>query len=283
MILRWLFGKFSQQGGAGMKGYFPIKLLIDELALYGLEPSIIRRDTEHFTKAHCIVTEDFRDEGLTDDDLIRLAPAGFVHLDLMNSVTYLAAIAEDTWFYSEAPARRVSDRIQNLQNQYNADIAIANARDVLAFFEEERTKAVTSTNAIIDRGTYEQLSDISVIPDAINALERSLTTPSWAAAYARFPAKNNATGTVVNVKDFGVFVELEPGICGLIHASRLPLGFKKLEQFSYGERIIVEIQSVNAIKKRIDMVYVGPAPEEHLTDIQQMTLEMLPSNATEPC
>jgi S1 RNA binding domain/Type I restriction enzyme R protein N terminus (HSDR_N) len=282
MILRWLFGKFSQQGGAGMKGYFPIKQLIDELALCGLEPSVIRRETEYLTKAYCIVTEDFRDEGLTDEDLIRLAPAGFVHLDLLTSVTYLAAIAEDTWFYNDAPARRVANRIQDLQNQYNADIAIANARDVLAFLEEERTKAVASTNAIVDQGTYEQLSDISAVPGAINALERSLTTPSWAAAYVRYPPTTNATGTVVNVRDFGVFVELEPGISGLVHASRLPLGFKRLEQFSYGERIIVEIQSVNAIKKRIDMTYVGPAPEEPLTNNDQMTLDMLPPSDAEP-
>jgi len=127
------------------------------------------------------------------------------------------------------------------------------------------------------KGAYEQLSDISALPDAISALERSLTTPSWAAAYARFPAKSNVTGTVVNVKDFGVFVELEPGISGLIPAQRLPVGFKKLEQFSYGERVIVEIQSVNAIKKRIDMSYVGLAPQENLSEIEQITLETLPS------
>jgi hypothetical protein len=282
MILRWLFGKFSQQGGPGMKGYFPIKRLIDELGIYGLEPSIIRRDVEYLAKAQGIVTEDFRDEQLTDDDLIRLAPAGFVHLDLMTSVTYLAAVAEDTWFYDEAPARRIAERIKNLQNHYNADIAIANARDALTFFEEERAKAIESTNAIIDRSGYEQLSDISTIPDAINALERAMTTPSWAAAYTRFPANSNATGTVVNAKDFGVFVELEPGLSGLIPASRLPLGFKNLEQFSSGERVIVEIQSVNAIRKRIDMSYVGPAPEEKCRDIEQMTLEMLPSSDTEP-
>ncbi len=121
MILRWLFDKFSQQGGVGLKGYFRIKLLIDELVLYGLEPSIIRRDVEYLTKARCIVTEDFRDEGLTEEDLIKLAPAGFVHLDLMSSVTYLAAIAEDTWFYTEPPARRVADRIQHIPNHYMAD------------------------------------------------------------------------------------------------------------------------------------------------------------------
>lgn len=77
------------------------------------------------------------------------------------------------------------------------------------------------------------------------------------------------------MRDFGVFVELEPGISGLIPVPRLPLGFKKLEQFSFGERIVVEIESVNPIRKRIDMSYVGPAPEENLTEIQQMTLDML--------
>ena len=200
----------------------------------------------------------------------------------MNSVTYLAAIAEDTWFYEETPARHITERIQNVQNHYNADVAIANARDVLGFLWEQRTRNVAAANAIVDPGTYEQLSDISSIPSAIDALERSLTTPSWAAAYGRFPAKSNATGTVANVKDFGVFVELEPGISGLIPATRLPLGFKKLEQFSYGERIVVEIQSVNAIRKRIDMSYIGPAPEENLSGIEQLTLEMFPPSDTNP-
>jgi small subunit ribosomal protein S1 len=163
-----------------------------------------------------------------------------------------------------------------------ADTAIANARDVLTFFQEERAKAIASTSAIIDLGAYEKLSDLSAAPDAIDSLERSLTTPSWAAAYGRFPTKSNATGTVVNVKDFGVFVELEPGISGLIPAQRLPLGFKKLEQFTYGERVIVEIQSVNAIKKRIDMSFVSPAPEENPADTAQMTLEMMPASDLEP-
>ena len=276
MVLRWLFGKFSQQGGAGLKGYFPIKAAIEDLGIYGLEPSIIRRDVEYLTKAHCIITEDFRDESLADEDLIRLAPAGFVHLDLLTSVTYIAAVAEDTWFYDEPVARRIADRIQLLDNHYNADTAIANARDVLEFLLAQRTQAIASTNAIIDRGVYEDLSDLSVITDAILSLERSLTSPTWAAATLRFPPQSTPTGTVVNVKDYGVFVELEPGISGLIHASKLPLGFRKFEQFSFGERLVVEIVSVNAIKKRIEMSYVGPAVDEELSDIQQLTLEMLP-------
>ena len=277
VILRWLFGNFSLQGPAGLKGYFPIKHLIDQLGLYGLSPAIIRRDVEYLSKSHCIVTEDFRDEALSDEDLVRLAPAGFVHLELLMSVTYLAAIAEDTWFYSEQTARRVATRIQASENQYNADTAIANAREVFEFFLQERTKTIASINTILDQELYEKLSDLSIVSDAIANLERSLTTPSWAAASSRFPLRSNATGTVMNVMDYGVFVELEPGVSGLIHASRLPLGFKKLEQFSYGERLVVEILMINSIKRRIDMAYVGPAPDRSSTDEIQLLLELPPN------
>jgi hypothetical protein len=48
------------------------------------------------------------------------------------------------------------------------------------------------------------------------------------------------------------------------------------EQFSPGERIVVEIISVSAVRQRINMSYVGPAPHETLTDVEQITLEMLP-------
>lgn len=277
VILRWLFGNFHLPGPAGLKGYFPIKNLVDELSIYGISPAIIRREVEYLTKSHCVVTEDFREEALSDEDLVRLAPAGFVHLELLTSVTYLAAIAEDTWFYSEQIARRVAARIKALENQYDADTAIANARDVFEFLSDERTKAVASINAIMDRHTYEKLSDISVFSGAIAGLERSLTTPPWAAAGVRFPPRSTAAGTVINIMDYGVFVELEPGITGLIHASRLPLGFRTLDQFSYGERLLVEILAVNAIKRRIDMAYAGPASDAPSMDTGQLTLEMPPT------
>jgi S1 RNA binding domain len=279
ILLRWLFGKFSQQSGTSVKGYFPISLAIEELGVYGLEPPIIRREIEYLTTAHCIITEDFREERLTDQDLIRLSPAGFVHLDLMTSVTYLAAVAEDTWFYSEEAARPVANRIRSVDTHYEADTAIANARDLFKFLSTLRDAVVSSTDAIFGHAIYEQLTDLSAIPSAIDGLERSLTSTPWVGAHLRFPVKTTAVGTVVNVRDFGVFVELEPGISGLIYAKRLPPNFMTLEQFAPGERLTIEIVNVNAIKKRIEMSYIGPAPQEPLNEIEQLKLEMLPPSS----
>jgi Type I restriction enzyme R protein N terminus (HSDR_N)/S1 RNA binding domain len=282
ILLRWLFGKFSQQSGTSVKGYFPISLAIEELGVYGLEASIIRREVEYLTKAHCIISEDFREESLTDQDLIRLSPAGFVHLDLLNSVTYLAAVAEDTWFYSEDAARPIANRIRSTDTQYQADTAIANARDVFQYLATERETAVASMDAIFGHAIFEQLTDLSAIPGAIDALERSLTSAPWIGAYSRFPAKSTAVGTVVNVRDFGVFVELEPGISGLIPVKRLPVNFMTLEQFAPGERLTIEIVSVNAIKKRIEMSYIGPAPKEPLSEIEQLALDIFLPLGTRP-
>jgi hypothetical protein len=274
VILRWLYGKFSQQGRAGLKGYFPISAAIDELSKYGFEPEIIRREVEYLAKAHCVVTEDFRVESLSDEDLVRLAPAGFVHLDLIKSATYLAAVAEDTAFPSEDIAKRVVARIGALEDQYNVDTVIANARDVLGFFSEQRRAILSSMDAILDRGVYEELSDLSDVPEAINALERSIAGPSWVSVAERFPPGSKAVGTVVNVREFGVFVELEPGITGLIHASRLPLGFARLGEFEYRERITVQVLHVYPVKRRIELAYVDSPAETPPADFGQLDLDI---------
>ena len=221
------------------------------------------------------MTEDFRVESLSDDNLVRLAPAGFVHLDLLKSATYLAAIAEDTAFPTEEIAKRVTARIGALEDHYNIDTVIANARDVVGFFSEQRDKILSSLDAIIDRDIYEQLSDLSDIPEAINALERSVAGATWTSVAQRYPLGRNVMGTVVNVRDFGVFAELEPGITGLIHASRLPLGFANLGQFAYRERIIVQILGVYPVKKRVELAYVGTPLERMIAGVGQLTLDLL--------
>ena len=78
----------------------------------------------------------------------------------------------------------------------------------------------------------------------------------------------------MNVRDFGVFVELEPGITGLIHSSRLPLGFTRLEQFAYRERVLVEIIEVYPVKRKIDLAYVGTPKQPSLADVGQLAFDI---------
>ena len=50
---------------------------------------------------------------------------------------------------------------------------------------------------------------------------KQLTTDPWADILERFPIGSKHQGMVRNLTNFGVFVELEPGIDGLIHVSDL--------------------------------------------------------------
>src|SRR5207237_2292898 len=43
----------------------------------------------------------------------------------------------------------------------------------------------------------------------------------WATVAQRFPMGSRVTGKVVRLTDFGAFIELEPGVDGLLHISQM--------------------------------------------------------------
>ncbi len=53
---------------------------------------------------------------------------------------------------------------------------------------------------------------------------KQLQRDPWEDVSERFPARGAFSGTVVRTTDFGVFIELEPGLDGLIHVSQLQPG-----------------------------------------------------------
>jgi small subunit ribosomal protein S1 len=50
---------------------------------------------------------------------------------------------------------------------------------------------------------------------------KQLVQNPWTTAVDRYPANSTVSGTVTRIADFGAFVELEPGLEGLIHVSEL--------------------------------------------------------------
>lgn len=68
-----------------------------------------------------------------------------------------------------------------------------------------------------------------------------------------------AQGVVRKVMDFGVFVELAPGIEGLLHVSELGGGDRHPNsQFNVGQPLLVTVQSIDRDRKRISL---APAPK----------------------
>ncbi|MEX2285605.1 MAG: S1 RNA-binding domain-containing protein [Planctomycetaceae bacterium] len=84
---------------------------------------------------------------------------------------------------------------------------------------------------------------------------RQLTQNPWAAAADRYPAGQTVSGQVTRITDFGAFVELEPGLEGLIHISELEYRRVKRvdEVLKVGQTVVAKVLEVDSERKRIGL------------------------------
>jgi small subunit ribosomal protein S1 len=78
----------------------------------------------------------------------------------------------------------------------------------------------------------------------------------WMVLKDRYPVGSVINGRVKNFTDFGVFVEVEEGIHGLIHVSDLSWSKRPKDPSEYvkkGERIDVKVLEVDPIKQRLSL------------------------------
>jgi small subunit ribosomal protein S1 len=84
---------------------------------------------------------------------------------------------------------------------------------------------------------------------------KQLQEDPWKTVAERYEVGKEITGTVTNLTDFGVFVEIEEGIEGLVHVSEIskekiktPIG-----KFSIGEVITAKVMNINSQERRIGL------------------------------
>ena len=85
---------------------------------------------------------------------------------------------------------------------------------------------------------------------------KQLAENPWETIKDKFPIHSLIEGRVVNLTDYGVFVELEPGVEGLIHVSEM-FWTREIKHpskvLSVGQRIPVMVLDINTETKRISL------------------------------
>jgi small subunit ribosomal protein S1 len=85
---------------------------------------------------------------------------------------------------------------------------------------------------------------------------KQLLDDPWQGIEAKYPVGTRFKGRVTNITDYGAFVELEPGIEGLIHVSEMSWTKKNVHPgkiVSTSQEVEVQILEVDPVKRRISL------------------------------
>lgn len=85
---------------------------------------------------------------------------------------------------------------------------------------------------------------------------KQLESDPWDGASAKYPIGAKLTGRVTNITEYGAFVELEPGIEGLVHVSEMSWTKKNVHPgkiVSTSQEVDVMVLEVNSEKRRISL------------------------------
>jgi len=93
---------------------------------------------------------------------------------------------------------------------------------------------------------------------------KQLTPDPWEEIARKYAVGTRISGRVTNVTDFGLFLELEPGVEGLVHVSELPKGEGEspLEGFQVGDMLDAKVIRVSREEKKIGLSARTPKENE---------------------
>jgi small subunit ribosomal protein S1 len=119
------------------------------------------------------------------------------------------------------------------------------------------TKRIKHPSELFKKGDVVQaiVLDIEKDNERFSLGIKQLLEDPWKSVAARYRVGTEITGTITNVTDFGIFVELEEGIEGLVHVSEIskekiktPVG-----KFNIGDPITARVMTINSDERRIGL------------------------------
>jgi small subunit ribosomal protein S1 len=138
----------------------------------------------------------------------------------------MKALTQDPWqtaIGAYTIGQRVKGKVTNLTN-FGAFVEIeAGLEGLIHVSEMSWTKRVRHPNEILKEGDEVEAIILRIDPKdrRISLGLRQTTSDPWSALPAKYPPGTPVKGKVTGITDFGVFIEVEEGIEGLIHISEL--------------------------------------------------------------
>ncbi len=113
-------------------------------------------------------------------------------------------------------------------------------------------------------------------PERISLSRRALESDPWRDAADRFSEGTRVEGRVARLESFGAFVELAPGLEGLVHVSELGAGRRVThprEVVKPGQQVEVTVLGVDKQRKRISLSMAGESHEAGAEEVRDYARE----------
>ncbi len=169
----------------------------------------------------------------------------------------------------ETRAEQRSELIDKLSEGQVIDGVVKNITDYGAFVDlggidgllhvtDMSYKRVNHPSEVINIGdtVTVQIIRINTETQRISLGMKQLESDPWEGAAVKYPVGAKLTGTVTNITEYGAFVELEPGIEGLVHVSEMSWTKKNVHPgkiVSTSQEVEVMVLEVDSDKRRISL------------------------------
>src|SRR6478609_8570561 len=169
----------------------------------------------------------------------------------------------------ESRAEQRSEIVQNLEEGQVVEGVVKNITDYGAFVDlggidgllhvtDMAWRRVNHPSEILNIGQSVKVQIIRINQEThrISLGMKQLESDPWDGIQAKYPEGKKISGTVTNITDYGAFVELEPGIEGLIHISEMSWTKKNVHPgkiLSTSQEVDVVVLEVDPTKRRISL------------------------------
>lgn len=153
--------------------------------------------------------------------------------------------------------QRVSGKVTNI-TPFGAFVEIESGLEGLIHVSEMSwTKRVRHPKEIVEEGQEVEAMVLKIdVPQQRISLGLRQTQPDpWSSLPDRYPPGTEVTGPITGLTDFGVFMEIEEGIEGLVHISELAHEHIEniSEHFNKGDEITAVILNIDPIEQRASL------------------------------
>jgi ribosomal protein S1 len=165
-----------------------------------------------------------------------------------------AKLAEETW--GQLAVGQVREGTVRSVQPYGAFINLGGV-DGLLHVSAMSHQRVADPKKILKEGDKLQVMIVNLDKDKkrVSLSLKQLTKDPWDTVSQDFPVGTTVDGTVKKVVEFGAFVELAPGVEGLVHVSQIAL--KRItrpgEVVKEGDKVKAKIQNIDTEKRRISL------------------------------